>query len=128
MSDDSSIKRPAGWYEATIELDKQRAETRRQAEASMGGVDVRTMRLAITNAMRGIVRVDGKENRDGYSAATHLTRNIIIHSERMGWSGEDTMTALAYHALVALEQSQDQLMDHALRSPVPAIFIKGPNT
>lgn len=90
-------------------------------------IDVREIRQAITTAMRGAVRVDGKDTRHGYSAAGNLARNVIILGEREGWSGEDTMTVLAYHALVALEASQDQLMEVAIHTLPKGIILKDPN-
>lgn len=66
---------------------------------------IRELRKQITiSAFRG-ERLDGKAH--DLSMAAALARQILTIGEVAGLSGEDTMTLLAYHALVAYEQSID---------------------
>ena len=45
------------------------------------------------------------------SLASPIARNVLMAAERDGWSGEDTMTALAYHALLEIDRLYSQLIE-----------------
>ena len=57
------------------------------------------------------------------SSASSLARNCLRMGEAMGYSGEDTMTALAYHALVQLERVTDLMLAEAALRPSPGIVL-----
>lgn len=78
-------------------------------------LNIREMRQRITlNARRGD-RVDGKPPK--YSRPMSMTSALVSHilrsAEYEGFSGEDAMTVLAYHALVQLEEAMDRELDRA---------------
>jgi hypothetical protein len=50
---------------------------------------------------------------------------VLRTAEHAGYSGEDTMTMLAYHAILQLEQMQDLLTEQVSLTPSPPmVFIK----
>lgn len=75
-------------------------------------IDPREMRKRINEAARGYVRLDGKPARTFTNAAS-LARNTIDAGRSLGWSGEDTMTALAYQALLQVERLTDMVLEHS---------------
>ncbi len=88
--------------------------------------DVRAMRQRITRASYGRgERVDGKP--EGYlgSGGGLLASRALRSAEYAGWSGEDAMTALAYHALVEYERLYDMLLQQAMLSTAPPGFLAG---
>lgn len=89
-------------------------------------IDPREMRKRIAEASRRGTPVSGKAVPPGQmTVGGVLARHIMIFAEREGMSGEDTMTMLAYHALIALEQSQARLLEMAMLTPAqPLVFVK----
>jgi hypothetical protein len=81
--------------------------------------DPREMRKVMMLAIHRGDRIDGNDFPYKINSASALARNVIYSAESMGYSGEDTMTMLAYHALLALEQSNDRLLEMANLSPTP---------
>lgn len=79
-------------------------------------IDPREMRKRITEAARGYDRLDGKPART-FTPAAALMRNTLDASRYLGWSGEDTMTALAYHALLQVEKLTDMVLEQAYLTP-----------
>lgn len=77
----------------------------------------KAMRMA---AWRGL-RIDGKPAIMP-SPAANLARTAHHAAEHAGLSGEDEMTVLAYHALLALEQANDRELQHAMLDPTPPII------
>jgi hypothetical protein len=74
---------------------------------------VREMRQAITRAAYGRERVDGKTLGLGaWPPASPLASKVLRCGEHEGWSGEDTMTVLAYEALKAYEQMHDLVIQN----------------
>lgn len=86
--------------------------------------DVREMRQRINRAAYGRERVDGKDVRDSIPPAGALINAIMNLAQRDGWSGEDTMTALAYHALVQYESMYDRVLDGIVISPMPSTILQ----
>jgi hypothetical protein len=56
-----------------------------------------------------------------YELAYHdaLVRRVLDMARHEGLSGEDTMTTLAYYALIEKERMTDAYLDNAMRSPGP---------
>lgn len=76
--------------------------------------DPREMRKVLQEAARGDARVDGKPlGHWSIPPASSLIRNALHAGHHAGWSGEDTMTVLAYHALRVYESAYDRLLDVA---------------
>lgn len=87
--------------------------------------DVREMRQRINQAVRGYGdRVDGKQTgMAGIAPMSSMIRAVLMLAERDGWSGEDTMTALAYHAIVRCESLYDNVIEfHNIMPPSPMIL------
>lgn len=87
--------------------------------------DVRAMRQRILRASRGYERVDGKNPCGMPSSAANMTRSVLRSCEYAGWSGEDAMTALAYHALIEYERLYDMVLANVLLQ-VPSSFVFPP--
>ena len=80
--------------------------------------DVREMRHQINKAMHGYERVDGKDvGRLSIPPAGAMIKNIVYAAQAHGWSGEDTMTVLAYEALKGYEGLYDRVLEHAMLTP-----------
>lgn len=86
--------------------------------------DVRAMRLRIIRARYRGERLDGKESAPP-TGASNLARSVLMAGEYAGWSGEDAMTALAYHALVEYERLFDMVLENAVLR-VPSSFVFPP--
>ena len=77
--------------------------------------DPREMRKVLQEAARGDARVDGKPlGQWSMPPASSLIRNALHAGHHAGWSGEDTMTVLAYHALRAYESAYESAYDRLL--------------
>ena len=57
-----------------------------------------------------------------------LVKNVMYSADYQGLSAEDRYTALAYHALVALETYYKQALQHAMLYPNPSFIMKVENT
>jgi hypothetical protein len=89
--------------------------------------DPREMRQVINKAAYGRERVDGKPMRtSGIPPAAALICAILNQARINGWSGEDAMTALAYHALVHYEGLHDTVLFDAFTQPSPSIIVLEP--
>jgi hypothetical protein len=87
-------------------------------------IDPREMRQRIKHAMHGSSRVDGKPlGRYSIPPAAAMIRNVLYSAEANGWSGEDAMTMLAYHALVGYEDLYDRVLSDALLSPTTRLVV-----
>lgn len=86
--------------------------------------DPREMRKALRMAAWRGLRIDGKPAIMP-SPAANLARTAHHAAEHAGWSGEDEMTVLAYHALLALEQANDRELRRAMLEPAPMMFNEG---
>ena len=74
--------------------------------------DPREIRKLLAKAAARGDRIDG--NRDGFGAmneASVMARNVMKMAEYQGYSGEDAMTVLAYHALLRYEDALDRLIE-----------------
>lgn len=72
----------------------------------------REIRKSMMDAIRRGERIDGGDSSMmGAIGACSLARHIITMCESQGYSGEDTMTVLAYHALLRNEKSDDELLN-----------------
>lgn len=92
-------------------------------EAMKMPADPRDMRKAINEAAR--CRWDFANDREIMASSSVLIRQILMCAEKAGYSGEDAMTMLAYHALLRYEKVMCQLIDfHNLQ--VPAHVVSSP--
>lgn len=85
--------------------------------------DPRDMRVAIDQAAWRGERIDGS-GRPAISCAAGLAKNCLTTARIAGFSGEDTMTLLAYHALLMLEQLNDRLLEFHNLDLRPRVFVK----
>lgn len=92
--------------------------------------DVREMRRRITTAQRGDDDLNGEPIRGNrISTVGHVIRHMLILGEREGWSGEDTMTALAFYALRGWETATNNWIDSMMLSPSPPrVMLQENNT
>lgn len=89
--------------------------------------DLREIRKRLTEVRCGRNRVDGRPyGMHMLRAMSPLVSQCMTLAEHEGWSGEDAMTLLAYHALLALERSQDALYEEAMLSPGALIIQTDP--
>ncbi len=87
--------------------------------------DPREMRKAMQAAVYRGERVDGTgRSRGSMSVAAVLARNVMQSAEIQGFSGEDTMTAVAYYALCELERMNDRLLEQLYLMPAPKMVVK----
>lgn len=88
--------------------------------------DPREMRQRLLRVAYGRERVDDRPiGMTEISPTSALVNFCMRMGEREGWSGEDTMTALAYHALLRCEALQDNVLyDFSIR-PSPFMTPKG---
>ena len=89
--------------------------------------DPREIRAMLKRAAYRGERIDGKEmNWTAISTpASTLARRVFDMAEYTGLSGEDAMTILAYHALIAYEGLYDKVLHDVSISPTP-IFLSDP--
>lgn len=86
--------------------------------------DPREMRKVLHEAARGCARVDGKPiGQWSIPPASGLIRNALHAGQHAGWSGEDTMTVLAYNALRLYEDAYDRMLDVAKFTPSPGFLL-----
>lgn len=83
--------------------------------------DVREMRRILTDMRYGGYSPFTK-GRD-MSPASGLVRHVMAAAQHLGWSGEDMMTALAYHALLQLDEAHGLLSQHYAMTREPGHFI-----
>jgi hypothetical protein len=53
-----------------------------------------------------------------------LAHNLLMTAEMRGWSGEDTMTWLAFEALKRVEHLEDLMLEHARLSPMTPLIVE----
>ena len=75
---------------------------------------LRDCRQRINAAGRRDMRVDGSK---GTPTTGSLIRSVLTLAEHEGYSGEDTMTLLAFEALKLLEQANDRQLDMLMLAP-----------
>ncbi len=87
--------------------------------------DVREMRKAIRLAARGDESVGGERGKNWGmgSPAAPLIMSAIMAGEYAGWSGEDTMTMLAYHVLLQYEDLHARFLDTMNLLPRPVMVM-----
>ena len=92
--------------------------------------DPRELRKHIQRcAFRGN-RIDGKDSRQ-INITSSMARNVLSFCELNGYSGEDTMTVLAFMALKNLEQTTDRelaMLDITLKPQFLVAGIVGAST
>lgn len=82
--------------------------------------DPREIRKALQRtAYRGGRISDDRQD----SMGLPLVRAVLNMCESLGYSGEDTMTVLAYHALLAYENLLDAERERLVMSINPPIFV-----
>ncbi len=88
--------------------------------------DVREMRRILTDMRYGGYSpfTKGRE----ISTAAMLVRQIMDAGQHCGWSGEDVMTALAYHALLQLDEAQGRILERVRLDPGPFLMVKEPSS
>jgi len=84
--------------------------------------DVREMRRILTD-MRYSGRSPFTKGRD-ISTAASLVHYIMSAGQHQGWSGEDVMTALAYHALLQLDEAQGRILEQVRLNLGPFVIQK----
>ncbi len=95
----------------------------------MEALDPREMRKRIHELVfagfGGDTRLDDKPvNRRAYiSPIRPIIRAVLTQAQVMGWSGEDTMTALAFHALTRAEAAYDTILDNAMMAPAAPFML-----
>jgi hypothetical protein len=102
------------------------SEMNRNREEDYAAVhEIRVMRQKIAKTAFGGDRLDGKPA-PGYlmSNASSLAKAVLNDAEYRGLSGEDAMTALAFHALIKYEEAMDRLLNIA-RNNTDKVFIVG---
>lgn len=79
-------------------------------------IDPREMRKRILQYAYGLAPLseDLKERRETLHGGSALVSQVLTYASREGFSCEDTMAMLAYHALLSLEQANKRLFDLAL--------------
>lgn len=87
--------------------------------------DVREMRKAIRLAARGDESVGGERGKNWGmgSPAAPMIRSALMAGEYAGWSGEDTMTMLAYHVLLQYEDIHARFLDTMNLLPHPVMVM-----
>jgi hypothetical protein len=84
--------------------------------------DPREIRKLLTNAAYRGDRIDGKRGRfEGMNTPSLMARNVMQMAECNGYSGEDAMTVLAYHALLYYEDALDRLINDLNLRPSPPL-------
>lgn len=82
--------------------------------------DPREIRKRLTEAAYRGSRIDGLESgSNAMNVPASMVRNVMNMAEANGFSGEDAMTLLAYHALLRYEDALDRLIDQLNISPAP---------
>ena len=84
--------------------------------------DPREIRKLLTEAAYRGDRIDG--NQDGFGCMNmpaSMMRNVMRLAEAHGYSGEDAMTVLAYHALLRYEDALDRLIEQLNITPAPPL-------
>lgn len=85
--------------------------------------DPKEIRKHLTNVRYRGLRVDGKElNRSSISTTAAMVNNIFSLAEAQGYSGEDAMTMLAYHALLQNEKLMDMQLEFLQTSPAKIVL------
>ncbi len=59
-----------------------------------------------------------------YARDDALVHSILETGRWNGLSGDDTMTMLAYYALLEREQFRDMVLEQTMLNPMPPLFIK----
>jgi hypothetical protein len=81
-------------------------------------------------APRNMQETEERSTADGMRRAIYqaqrdsaLVRELMIRADAMGLSGEDRYVALAYNALVQLENVHQSLMDYIMKSPTAPLLL-----
>ena len=86
--------------------------------------DPREIRIHISKAAYRGDRIDnGDAFRNNTSIASTLTRRVCNMADYQGYSGEDKMTILAYHALLAYERAIDTQLITMNMSVRPQLIV-----
>lgn len=68
--------------------------------------------------------IEGMRKRlNRYSRVNPMTRAVFDAAHYRGLSGDDTMTWLAFEALRRLERLEGLMLEQAMRSPHPLVFV-----
>lgn len=88
-------------------------------------IDPREMRKRLHQVAFGHARIDGR-NPTGWitrSPVSSLAHTVMRMGEMHGWSGEDLMAVLAYHALLECERLMDRALQEAAMNPRPPMIF-----
>ena len=80
-------------------------------------IDPREMRKRILHFAYGHRDLHGQPQQWGSQnlhGCSSMVQQVISLAQREGFSGEDTMAMIAYHALLSLEQANKRLFDLAV--------------
>ncbi len=87
--------------------------------------DVREMRRILKDMRYGGYSPFAKD-RSQINIIASLVRHVMDAGQHQGWSGEDVMTALAYHALLRLDEAQGRLMQDVMMRMPPQLIEMPP--
>lgn len=87
--------------------------------------DPREMRQIIDRLAYCGQRMDGKGDFQ-HSIAASLAANVLMTGKVAGLSHADTMTMLAYHALLAYEKAMDRLIEQVMLN-TPRLLVQESN-
>lgn len=86
-------------------------------------IDPREMRRRIDRYSRGMETLDGNPGRQTFpQRGVHMSSAVLNAARYLGYSGEDTMTVLAYNALVQLAEVEKQLSELWSLTPINRTF------
>jgi hypothetical protein len=86
--------------------------------------DPREIRKLLNEAAYRGGRIDGNKDSFGcMNMPASMMRNVLRMAEAQGYSGEDAMTVLAYHALLRYEDALDRLIQQLNITPTPHLVM-----
>ena len=86
--------------------------------------DPREIRNLLNDAAYRGGRIDGNKAVFGcMNMPASMMRNVMRMAEAQGYSGEDAMTVLAYHALLRYEDALDRLIEQLNITPASPLVM-----
>ena len=86
--------------------------------------DPREIRKLLNDAAYRGGRIDGNKAVFGcMNMPASMMRNVMRMAEAQGYSGEDAMTVLAYHALLRYEDALDRLIEQLNITPASPLVM-----
>ena len=86
--------------------------------------DPREIRKLLNDAAYRGGRIDGNKDVFGcMNMPASMMQNVMRMAEAQGYSGEDAMTVLAYHALLRYEDALDRLIEQLNITPASPLVM-----